>query len=125
MHFELTRPQLLLLLKAVDEVLVEDRFLLLFVEAYEFQCLKSGSLELIELESLLEDLEDDQIAVAELLRLLYPLEYHFLVCDLLNLQPLMRFELLLGRQIEDDQSEAEDVRFKGIGARYFIILRLY
>ena len=49
MHLELTRPQLLLLLKALDEVLVEDRFLLLFVEAYKLQCFKSGSLELIEL----------------------------------------------------------------------------
>ena len=37
----------------------------------------------------------------------------------------MRFELLLGRQIEDDQPEAEDIRFEGISARYFIILRLY
>ena len=74
---------------------------------------------------MLENLEDDQVAVAELLRLFYPLEYDFLVCDLLNLQPLMRFELLLGSQIEDDQSEAEDIRFEGISARYFIILRLY
>ena len=49
MHLELARPQLLLLLKALDEVLVEDRFLLLFVEAYKLQCFKSGSLELIEL----------------------------------------------------------------------------
>ena len=74
---------------------------------------------------MLEDLEDDQITVAELLRLFYPLEYDFLVCDLLNLQPLMRFELLLSRQIEDDQPEAKDIRFEGISARYFIIFRLY